>query len=96
MKTNELSEIRHAIVVNMPYALLHFLIEEKALNLYLNRIVLKTVLNEVPNFFKYWAPHNYIMAGFTWKTTAEGHGYWYDLHKKWGQVINNKCVQYEE
>lgn len=93
MKTNELSEIRHGIVVNMPYALLHFLIEEEALNLYLNRMVLKTALNEGSRFFKFWAPHQYIAAGFTWKTTAEGHGYWYDLHKKWNQVINNKHFQ---
>lgn len=97
MKTNELSKIRHNLIVIMPYSLLHFLIEKKALKQYVANRTKRVAFTGVSSiydhsgFFKDHAPHNYIIAAFTWKTTIEGYEYWDDLHTRWEQIVNNNC-----
>lgn len=89
-----INNYRHYIICNMPMNFLLFLIENNALNSFVNNVIIyhteqKSNPAETVRFvFKHEILH-YIFLAFTWSCTAEGFDYWNNLERKWYKLINN-------
>lgn len=69
---------RHKLVVNMPYVLLHFLIQENVLELFCNNHVLDKDVHTLKVSID-----SYIDCAFFWAKTPEGHNFWKHLRSKY-------------
>lgn len=86
--------IRHYVTTNMPYKLLSFLIENAALEEYIDNTINQgySLVEKYPNYCKVlWENMEMILRGsFQWAATPEGYYYWYDLNKKWVEQWTKK------
>ena len=73
-----------------------FLKEHRAYKIFLNNLDIITIENKKYAFehsakrkklFKY-PPRQWIIRGFYWRDTAQGHFYWSQLHRMW----ENACL----
>lgn len=79
-------QIKHQLIVNMPYNLIHFLIKEKAFEKFVNNSTHYLNLNKsrFSNQFIAGLSRRFAIAqAFTWKNTKEGHCFWNDVHFKY-------------
>lgn len=81
MKKKELS-LRHLLVAEMPYKLLSFLIEERALTEFINNSLQNLCRpREVPQLYDREI-FNIIFTSFLWNNTNEGYLFWLNLYIK--------------
>lgn len=79
---------RHELVVNMPYVLLHFLIQENMLELFCDNYVLEKVAYAPKYMYKEKPIELYIACAFYWHKTPEGHNFWRNLNMKYRSYLS--------
>lgn len=86
------NNVRHRIVINMPYLLLTILIRNNALssyisNLIVNREITTNYNNNVIEFFSIRPISRILICSFPWMYTKEGFKFWEDIYNE----ICDKC-----
>lgn len=93
------NSIRHDVVVNMPYNLTHFLIENKCYSNFVNNVIdytSKWNINKQHVLFNLKTIIAFYKI-FRWRDTPEGHEYWSNLCKKYESICwNNLRKKYEQ
>lgn len=82
------SSRRHQFVVHMPYVLLHFLIKEKALNAYVETVLICNREKDIRSLLRISdlldEPYNgALISPFIWINTKQGDDYWCNLNNLW-------------
>lgn len=88
------NNLRHRIVINMPYLLLETLIRNKALSLYISNLISDRKINtrmvyedNVTEFFSIKPISRILMCSFSWNNTKEGYVFWADIYNE----LCDKC-----
>ena len=86
------NNLRHRIVINMPYLLLETLIRNKALSLYISNLISGREIrvryeNNITEFFSIKPISRILMCSFSWSNTKEGYTFWHDMYDE----LCDKC-----
>lgn len=82
---------RHELVVNMPYVLLHFLIQENVLELFCDNTLSTFCSGDISIFNKkdsYYDRSCLIIRAFTWFQTPESHKFWDHIDEKYQMYLS--------
>lgn len=86
-------QIKHQLIVNMPYNLIHFLIKEKAFEKFVNNSAHYLNLNKsrFSNQFIAGLSRKFAIAqAFIWKNTKEEFDFWNNVHYKYTKYYEQK------
>jgi hypothetical protein len=72
------NNLRHRIVINMPYPLLETLIRNRALSLYISNLISDRKINtryenNITEFFSIKPISRILICSFSWNNTKEGY-----------------------
>lgn len=88
------NNLRHRIVINMPYLLLETLIRNKALSLYISNLISDRKINtpvvyedNITKLFSIKPISRILMCSFSWGNTKEGYVFWIDIYNE----LCDKC-----
>jgi hypothetical protein len=86
------NNLRHRIVINMPYPLLETLIRNRALSLYISNLISDRKINtryenNITEFFSIKPISRILICSFSWNNTKEGYVFWADIYNE----ICDKC-----
>lgn len=88
------NNLRHRIVINMPYLLLETLIRNKALSLYISNLISDRKINipvvyedNITELFSIKPISRILMCSFSWNNTKEGYVFWADIYNE----LCDKC-----
>jgi hypothetical protein len=86
------NNLRHRIVINMPYPLLETLIRNRALSLYISNLISDRKINtryenNITEFFSIKPISRILICSFSWNNTKEGYVFWADIYNE----LCDKC-----
>lgn len=86
------NNLRHCIVINMPYLLLETLIRNRALSLYISNLISDRKINtryedNITEFFSIKPISRILICSFSWNNTKEGYVFWADIYNE----LCDKC-----
>ena len=86
------NNLRHRIVINMPYPLLETLIRNRALSLYISNLISDRKINtryenNITEFFRIKPISRILICSFSWNNTKEGYVFWADIYNE----LCDKC-----
>ena len=86
------NNLRHRIVINMPYLLLETLIRNRALSLYISNLISDRKIitryeDNITEFFSIKPISRILMCSFSWDDTKEGYVFWADIYNE----LCDKC-----
>ena len=86
------NNLRHRIVINMPYPLLETLIRNRALSLYISNLISDRKINtryenNITEFFSIKPISRILLCSFSWNNTKEGYVFWVDIYNE----LCDKC-----
>lgn len=86
------NNLRHRIVINMPYPLLETLIRNRALSLYISNLISDRKINtycenNITEFFSIKPISRILICSFSWNDTKEGYVFWADIYNE----LCDKC-----
>ncbi len=86
------NNLRHHIVINMPYPLLETLIRNRALSLYISNLISDRKINtryenNITEFFSIRPISRILICSFSWNNTKEGYVFWADIYNE----LCDKC-----
>lgn len=86
------NNLRHRIVINMPYPLLETLIRNRALSLYISNLITDRKINtryenNITEFFSIKPISRILICSFSWNNTKEGYVFWADIYNE----LCDKC-----
>lgn len=86
------NNVRHRIVINMPYLLLTILIRNNALSSYISKLIVNREIttnynNNTIKFFSIRPISRILICSFPWMYTKEGFKFWEDIYNE----ICDKC-----
>ena len=86
------NDLRHRIVINMPYPLLETLIRNRALSLYISNLISDRKINtryenNITEFFSIKPISRILICSFSWNNTKEGYVFWADIYNE----LCDKC-----
>lgn len=86
------NNLRHRIVINMPYPLLETLIRNRALSLYISNLISDRKINtyyenNITEFFSIKPISRILLCSFSWNNTKEGYVFWADIYNE----LCDKC-----
>lgn len=86
------NNLRHRIVINMPYPLLETLIRNRALSLYISNLISDRKINtryenNITEFFSIKPISRILICSFSQNNTKEGYVFWADIYNE----LCDKC-----
>ena len=86
------NNLRHRIVINMPYPLLETLIRNRALSLYISNLISDRKINtryenNITEFFSIKPISRILICSFSWNNTKEGYVFQADIYNE----LCDKC-----